>query len=108
MLNSSFEGRVLKDREVLASKHLSVRKKADKLNVGGGVCLWPGMQDMRLSQWEMVELLLVSVTLLVTVVYGFNKLHGIILYIQYSSNGKRKVCLFKDYCNAELTRSLCI
>ena len=91
MLNSSFEGRVLKDREVLASKHLSVRKKADKLNVGGGVCLWPGMQDMRLSQWEMVELLLVSVTLLVTVVYGFNKLHGIILYIQYSSNGKRKV-----------------
>jgi hypothetical protein len=39
------------------------------------------MEDMRLSQWEMVELLLVSVTLLVTVVYGFNKLHGIILYI---------------------------
>lgn len=81
MLNSSFEGRVLKDREVLASKHLSVRKKADKLNVGGGVCLWPGMQDMRLSPWEVVELLLVSLTLLVTVIYGFNKLHGIITLI---------------------------
>ncbi|XP_076105109.1 uncharacterized protein LOC143073443 [Mytilus galloprovincialis] len=69
-------GRVLKDRELLASKHSSVRQKADKLNVGGGVCLWPGMDDMRLSRREIIEILIVSVFLLVAVVIAFNKLHG--------------------------------
>ncbi|CAG2230999.1 unnamed protein product [Mytilus edulis] len=69
-------GRVLKDRELLASKHSSVRQKADKLNVGGGVCLWPGMDDMRLSRREIVEILFVSVFLLAAVVIAFNKLHG--------------------------------
>lgn len=69
-------GRVLKDREVLTGKHLHVRQKADKLRVGGGVSLWPGMDDMRLSRREIIELLLVSVALVPAVIYGFNKLHG--------------------------------
>lgn len=77
----SILGRVLKDRELLASKHSSVRQKADKLNVGGGVCLWPGMDDMRLSRREIVEILIVSVFLLAAVVIAFNKLHGMSSFI---------------------------
>lgn len=69
-------GRVLKDREVLTGKHINVRQRADKLNVGGGVCLWPGMEDMRLSRREIIDLLLVSILLIPAVVYGFDKLHG--------------------------------
>ena len=37
-------------RQVLVDKHDETRRNADNLNIGGGISLWPDMEDMRLSR----------------------------------------------------------
>lgn len=61
---------------MLMKKHEDARKQADKLNVGGGVTLWPEMEDMRLSQGEIIRLSLGCVGLLLVTLATFSKLHG--------------------------------
>nr|XP_022333283.1 uncharacterized protein LOC111130474 [Crassostrea virginica] len=69
-------GRVNKDRHTLISKHLDTRHNMDRLSVGGGVSLWPDMEDMRLSLTEILKLGAVCAMLFVLVILIFNKLHG--------------------------------
>ena len=57
-------------------KHEETRKKMDSLNVGGGVCIWPEMVNMRMS-WEDVYYLTAGCVLLCAcVVAVFLYLHG--------------------------------
>lgn len=48
----------------------------DNLNVGGGVCIWPEMVSMRMSQEEMYHLAAVCVSLCAAVIASFFYLHG--------------------------------
>ena len=41
-------------RQVLVDKHDETRRNADTLNIGGGISLWPDMEDMRLSRAEFI------------------------------------------------------
>ena len=43
-------------RQVLVDKHDETRRNADTLNIGGGISLWPDMEDMRLSRAEFIKL----------------------------------------------------
>lgn len=70
---------VLEKRELLTRKHEEARNRADELNVGGGVTLWPHMVDMRLSRSEAVRLTAACLLLMVVTVFAFWQLHGSVL-----------------------------
>lgn len=70
------KGRVHKDRHTLISKHLDTKHNMDRLSVGGGVSLWPDMEDMRLSLIEILKLGALCFLLFVVVMMIFSKLHG--------------------------------
>ena len=42
-------------RHVLVDKRDETRRNADTLNIGGGISLWPDMEDMRLSRAESMQ-----------------------------------------------------
>lgn len=69
-------GRVNKDRHTLISKHLDTKHNMDRLSVGGGVSLWPDMEDMRLSLIEILKLGAICFLLFFVVIMVFSKLHG--------------------------------
>ncbi|XP_067666332.1 uncharacterized protein [Haliotis asinina] len=70
-------GRILRNKqEMLIKKHEEVRQRADQLNVGGGVALWPDMERMKLHSGETIQLVLTSLVLMLTVVFTFYKFHG--------------------------------
>lgn len=73
---SFLKGRVNKDRHTLISKHLDTKHNMDRLSVGGGVSLWPDMEDMRLSLIEILKLGAICFLLFFVVMMVFSKLHG--------------------------------
>lgn len=73
---NNLKGRVHKDRHTLISKHLDTKHNMDRLSVGGGVSLWPDMEDMRLSLIEILKLGALCFLLFVVVMMIFSKLHG--------------------------------
>ncbi|KAL8567167.1 hypothetical protein ACOMHN_033069 [Nucella lapillus] len=64
-----------KQRELI-KKHEQIRQNSDKLNVGGGVTLWPNMNQMRLSRNEIVTLVLACLVLVLLMGLLFVQLHG--------------------------------
>ncbi|KAL8567161.1 hypothetical protein ACOMHN_033063 [Nucella lapillus] len=73
-------GRGLKEKQrELIKKHEQIRQNSDKLNVGGGVTLWPNMNQMRLSRNEIVALVLACLVLVLLMGLLFVQLHGGVL-----------------------------
>eukprot|EP00062_Callorhinchus_milii_P007721 gi/632949658/ref/XP_007890287.1/ PREDICTED: uncharacterized protein LOC103177777 [Callorhinchus milii] len=66
-------------REILQEKHLKAKSSVDKIPVGGGVSLWPEMDNMRLSKGEVVTVTLLSLLLCFSVFLLFKYLHGPLL-----------------------------
>ena len=60
----------------MLQKHEEARSKAVKSGVGGGISIWPEMDNMRLSAKDAYYLALSSVSLTVCAVYAFYILHG--------------------------------
>ena len=60
----------------LIHKHEQIRQNSDKLSVGGGVTLWPNMNQMRLSRREVVLLMLTCFALMAGTGWLFMFLHG--------------------------------
>ncbi|XP_052796493.1 uncharacterized protein LOC128228950 [Mya arenaria] len=70
-------GRLLKDKQtLLVRKHEETRRNLDKLNVGGGVSMWPEMVSMRLTRVDVYILAGLNVVLAALVVAVFLALHG--------------------------------
>ena len=63
-------------QRVLTSKHQSARSGP---GVGGGITMWPGMDDMRLSQTETLQLTAAALCLVVGSMCLFMYLHGPLL-----------------------------
>lgn len=68
-LDSNIEAK----QRVLTSKHQSAKSGP---GVGGGITMWPGMDDMRLSQTESLQLTAVALCLVVGSMCLFMYLHG--------------------------------
>ncbi|XP_070542823.1 uncharacterized protein [Ptychodera flava] len=69
-------GRALQKQKILERKHHEAKSKVEKLNVGGGVSIWPEMDNMRLVKSEVYLLFGVSVALVISVCSLFRVLHG--------------------------------
>lgn len=63
-------------QEELAKKHHEAKSRVAELSVGGGVSLWPSMDDMRLNSWDVLSLTALCCILMFVVVKGFFFLHG--------------------------------
>ena len=63
-------------QQELIHKHEQIRQNSDKLSVGGGVTLWPNMNQMRLSRREVVLLMLTCFALMAGTGWLFMFLHG--------------------------------
>ena len=73
-------GKPLREKQrVLVDKHNETRQHADTLNVGGGVSLWPDMQNMRLTRRELISLTMLSVGLMSITYSVFGSIHGMLL-----------------------------
>ncbi|XP_070212914.1 uncharacterized protein [Littorina saxatilis] len=70
-------GLALKEKQKeLMVKHEQIRQNSDKLNVGGGVTLWPNMNQMRLSRKEIIVLIITCFLLMGLTGWLFLFLHG--------------------------------
>ncbi|XP_022086969.1 uncharacterized protein LOC110977291 [Acanthaster planci] len=69
-------GRALQKQKILERKHHEAKSRAHSLGVGGGVSLWPQMENMRLTQREVAVLAAASLFLGAGVVLLFHYLHG--------------------------------
>ncbi len=70
----------MKDRQaLLLKKHQEAKNRSDTLRVGGGISIWPEMDNMRLTQTEIITLAVTSITLAILTVCTFTAIHG--LYI---------------------------
>ncbi|XP_064650433.1 uncharacterized protein LOC135501919 isoform X2 [Lineus longissimus] len=72
-------GRGLKEKQkLLAQKHQEAKSKVntDGANVGGGISIWPEMDNMRLTKQEVINLTSLCVLLMLLVVFFFVQLHG--------------------------------
>lgn len=70
-------GRGLREKQrELIEKHEHIRQHSDKLSVGGGVALWPNMNQMRLSYKEIITLIFICIGLAALTGWLFVLLHG--------------------------------
>ncbi|XP_048382230.2 uncharacterized protein LOC125450280 [Stegostoma tigrinum] len=77
-------------QKILQEKHLKAKSSLDKIPVGGGVSLWPDMDDMRLTKREVVVLAISSLLLIFAVIILFEYLHGPLqLHLNYYSGRVR-------------------
>ncbi|XP_038661519.1 uncharacterized protein LOC119970645 isoform X1 [Scyliorhinus canicula] len=77
-------------QRLLQEKHLKAKSLVDKIPVGGGVSLWPEMDDMRLTKREVLVLIISSLVLIFAVVTLFEYLHGpLLLHLNYYSGRVR-------------------
>ena len=61
----------------LMKKHQEAKSKVNSVaGTGGGISMWPAMDDMRLSLKEVIELIVRSLILIVLSVTVFVYLHG--------------------------------
>ncbi|XP_072372069.1 uncharacterized protein [Scyliorhinus torazame] len=91
-------------QRLLQEKHLKAKSLVDKIPVGGGISLWPEMDDMRLTKREVLVLIISSLLLIFAVVTLFEYLHGpLLLHLNYYSG---RVRTFHGYhpitCNSEV------
>ena len=63
-------------RASLLVKHQEAKDRIDSLCVGGGISIWPNMEDMRLSKCDVAILVLEAVFLCISTYFLFNFLHG--------------------------------
>ncbi|XP_041041190.1 uncharacterized protein LOC121276709 [Carcharodon carcharias] len=71
-------------QKLLQEKHLKAKSSVDKMPVGGGISLWPEMDDMRLTKREVLVLFISSLLLIFAVVILFEYLHGpLLLHLNY-------------------------
>ncbi|XP_072904301.1 uncharacterized protein [Hemitrygon akajei] len=66
-------------QKLLQEKHLKAKSSADKIPVGGGISLWPEMDNMRLTKGEVIGLAITSFLLSAAVFIMFEYLHGPLL-----------------------------
>ena len=77
-----YSGRSLKSKQrVLQMKHRETKDKVSELGVGGGVCIWPDMDNMRLTQSETLWLVVTNLLLMPLTIWAFYCLHGELLEI---------------------------
>ena len=61
----------------LAKRHYEAKSKLDGISgIGGGVSMWPAMDDMRLTSADTVRLAAICVVLVLTTVAVFYAFHG--------------------------------
>ncbi|KAI0226029.1 hypothetical protein LSAT2_023277 [Lamellibrachia satsuma] len=73
-------GTVLKEKQQqLTRMHQDAKSRSDRLNIGGGVTIWPEMDNMRLSRREILSLILICCGLVVMTTVTFRKIHGKLL-----------------------------
>ena len=63
-------------QQILADKHHSAKSRVQGLGVGGGVSIWPQMDNMRLTRPEVLCLIASSVVFMVITIHLFYQLHG--------------------------------
>ena len=64
-------------QRLLSTMHQTAKSSLVVGRMGGGVTMWPGMDDMRLSQRETVQLTAVAVCLVVGSMCLFHYMHGV-------------------------------
>lgn len=64
-------------RTTLLHKHQEAKNRVDSLNVGGGISIWPEMNDMRLTNRDVVSLASAGILLCLATIFMFSVLHGI-------------------------------
>lgn len=70
-------GSVYAAQKMLVKKHYEAKSRLAGISgIGGGVSLWPAMDDMRLSQSDSFQLSLVCVMLVMATVTVFYSMHG--------------------------------
>lgn len=70
-------GSVYAAQKMLAKKHHEAKSRlAGVSGVGGGVSLWPAMDDMRLSRSDALQLILVCTLLVAATIAVFYSMHG--------------------------------
>ncbi|XP_051876124.1 uncharacterized protein LOC127572668 [Pristis pectinata] len=63
-------------QKLLQEKHLKAKSSVDKIPIGGGISLWPEMDNMRLTRGEVIGLAITSFLLSAAVFVMFEYLHG--------------------------------
>ncbi|XP_067838741.1 uncharacterized protein [Heptranchias perlo] len=82
-------------QKLLREKHLKAKSSVDKIPVGGGVSLWPEMDNMRLTKGEVIVLTVSSLLLSFAVIILFDYLHGpLLMHLNYYSG---RVWAFHGY-----------
>uniref|UniRef100_UPI00398F4919 uncharacterized protein n=1 Tax=Pristiophorus japonicus TaxID=55135 RepID=UPI00398F4919 len=77
-------------QKILQEKHLKAKSSVDKIPVGGGISLWPEMDNMRLTKGEVIVLTMSSLLLCFAVIILFEYLHGpLLMHLNYYSGRVR-------------------
>lgn len=70
-------GAVYAAQRELVRKHYEAKSRIDGISgIGGGVSMWPAMDDMRLSRGDTLKLFVICVGLLAATVAVFYSFHG--------------------------------
>lgn len=73
-------GRTYQTQQLLMQKHHDAKSKAEERFVGGGISIWPEMNNMRLTFSDLMTLVANSIILMVLTYGLFTYLHGTTLY----------------------------
>ena len=76
-LASVTRGTVYAAQRELVRKHYEAKSKIDRIGgIGGGVSIWPAMDDMRLSKTDAVKMALICMALVAATMATFYCFHG--------------------------------
>ena len=79
--SSVTRGTVYAAQRELVRKHYEAKSKIDRISgIGGGISIWPAMDDMRLSQSDAVKMALICVALVAATMATFYCFHGQVPY----------------------------
>ena len=74
-------GTVYAAQRELVRKHYEAKSKIDRISgIGGGVSIWPAMDDMRLSQADAIKMAFICAALVVATMVTFYCFHGQLPY----------------------------
>lgn len=81
----------------LLHKHQEAKNRVDSLNVGGGISIWPDMNDMRLTNRDVALLISAGLLLCLATIFLFDVLHGTAsTSLMYSINYLSKLLTYFD------------